>query len=64
LIERQCNAPRTAEFIFYVKFNKYCKVTNCGTKYASSVIDIMMINNLNYEKITEVLDLGYSDHLP
>jgi hypothetical protein len=23
----------------------------------------MIINNLNYEHITEVLDVGYSDHL-
>jgi hypothetical protein len=23
----------------------------------------MIINNLNYENITEVLDVGYSDHL-
>jgi hypothetical protein len=34
-----------------------------GTKYTSSLTDVMIINNLNYENTTEVLDLGYSDHL-
>jgi cellobiose phosphorylase len=29
----------------------------------SSLIDVMVINNLNYENIREVLDVGHSDHL-
>jgi len=29
------------------------------TNTASSLIDVMIINNLNYENITDVLDVGY-----
>jgi len=29
----------------------------------TSLIDVMIINSLYYDNITEVLDLGYSDHL-
>jgi hypothetical protein len=28
-----------------------------------SLIDVMIINNLKFENLTHVLDLGYSDHL-
>jgi hypothetical protein len=33
------------------------------TNTTSSLTDVMIINNLNYENIAESLDVGYSDHL-
>jgi len=39
------------------------KLPTAVTNNISSLIDVMIINSLYYDNITEVLDLGYSDHL-
>ena len=49
-------------FFLYKLINTVKSLTRV-TNTTSSLIDIMIINNLNYENITEVLDVGYSDHL-
>jgi len=33
------------------------------TSHTKSLIDVIIVNNTNDEMFTEILDLGYSDHL-
>jgi hypothetical protein len=33
------------------------------TSHSKSLIDVMIVNNSKEERLVEVLDLGYSDHL-
>ena len=39
------------------------KLPTAITNNISSLIYVMIINSLYYDNITDVLDLGYSDHL-
>jgi hypothetical protein len=39
------------------------KLLTAITNNISSLTDVMIINSLYYDNTTEVLDLGYSDHL-
>jgi hypothetical protein len=39
------------------------KLPTAGTNNISSLTDVVIINSLYYDNTTEVLDLGYSDHL-
>ena len=49
-------------FFLYNLINTVKSITRV-TNTTSSLINVMIINNLNYGNITKVLDVGYSDHL-
>jgi hypothetical protein len=39
------------------------KSQNRITSHTKSLIDVIIVNNKNYEMFTEILDLSFSDHL-